>query len=95
MFIFLCWWAYKILFGMPFLIVIFIRKWRKRHASMYENIENYLAENNLVPIRYSYKEIKKMAGDFKKKLGEAGFGHVFKVKLCSGPFCGHQNIGQI
>jgi len=53
---------------------------------MYENIENYLGQNNLVPIRYSYKEIKKMAGDFKEKLGEGGFGSVFKAKLCSGPF---------
>ncbi|XP_047178512.1 rust resistance kinase Lr10-like [Vigna umbellata] len=78
-------WAYKILFGLPFLTVIFIRKWWKRHASMYQNIENYLEQNNMAPIRYSYKEIKKMAGGFKEKLGEGGFGSVFKAKLCSGP----------
>jgi len=29
-------WAYKVLFGLPFLIVIFICKWGKRHASKYE-----------------------------------------------------------
>jgi len=51
----------------------------------YENIENYLEENNLVPIRYSYKEIKKMARGFEEKLGEGGFAFVFKAKLRSGP----------
>ena len=38
--------------------------------SMFESIENYLEQNNLMPIRYSYKEVKKMAGGFKDKLGE-------------------------
>ncbi|KAK7377198.1 hypothetical protein VNO80_02619 [Phaseolus coccineus] len=79
-------WAYKVLFGLPFLIIIFIYKWRKRHTSMYENIENYLQQNSLAPIRYSYKEIKNMAGGFKEKLGEGGFGYVFKAKLRSGPY---------
>jgi len=78
-------WAYKVLFGLPFLIVIFICKWRKRHASMYENIENYLEQNNLAPIRYSYKEIK-MSEGFKEKLGKGGFDSVFKTNLRSGPF---------
>jgi serine/threonine protein kinase len=35
-------------------------------------------------IRYSYKEIKKMTRGFKDKLGEGGFGSVFKGKLRSG-----------
>ena len=52
---------------------------------MYESIENYLEQNNLMSIRYSYKEIKKMGGGFKDKLGEGGYGHVFKGKLPSGP----------
>jgi len=50
---------------------------------MYENIENYLEHANLMPIRYSYKEIKKMTGGFKDKLGEGGYGSVFKGKLSS------------
>ncbi|ESW33159.1 hypothetical protein PHAVU_001G047800 [Phaseolus vulgaris] len=53
--------------------------------SMYENIESYLEQNSLAPIRYSYKEIKKMAAGFKEKLGEGGFGYVFMAKLRSGP----------
>jgi len=74
--------------------VIFVCKWRKRHASTYENIENYLEQNNLAPIRYSYKEIKKMAGGFKEKLGQGGFGSVFKAKLCSGPYVAIKILGK-
>ncbi|XP_047159226.1 L-type lectin-domain containing receptor kinase S.6-like [Vigna umbellata] len=84
----------KILFGLPFLIVILICKWRKRHASIYENIENYLEQNHLAPIRYSYKEIKKMTGSFKQKLGEGGFGSVFKAKLRSGPSVAVKMLGK-
>jgi hypothetical protein len=44
---------------------------------MYDNIENFLLESNLNPIRYEYKEIKKMTGGFRVKLGQGGFGAVF------------------
>ncbi|RZB70666.1 Rust resistance kinase Lr10 isoform B [Glycine soja] len=77
--------AGKFLFGMTLFIVLLIYKWRKRHLSIYENIENYLEQNNLMPIGYSYKEIKKMARGFKEKLGGGGYGIVFKGKLHSGP----------
>ncbi|KAL2976636.1 hypothetical protein AAZX31_13G020000 [Glycine max] len=70
---------------MTLFIVLLIYKWRKRHLSIYENIENYLEQNNLMPIGYSYKEIKKMARGFKEKLGGGGYGFVFKGKLRSGP----------
>ena len=61
---------------------------------MYESIENYLEQNNLMPIRYSYKEIKKMGGGFKDKLGEGGYGHVFKGKLRSGPSVAIKILGK-
>ncbi|KAL2977365.1 hypothetical protein AAZX31_13G063100 [Glycine max] len=87
-------WACKFLFGVPLIIAFVIYKWRKRHLSMYESIENYLEQNNLMPIRYSYKEIKKMGGGFKDKLGEGGYGHVFKGKLPSGPSVAIKILGK-
>ncbi|XP_027939015.1 rust resistance kinase Lr10-like [Vigna unguiculata] len=72
--------------GMILFIVLLVYKWRRRHLSLYENIENYLEQNSLIPIRYSYKEIKKMTRGFNEKLGEGGYGSVFKGKLRSGPW---------
>jgi len=52
---------------------------------MYDTIEEFLqSHNNLMPIRYSYSEIRKMSKSFKDKLGEGGFGTVFKGTLRSG-----------
>ncbi|XP_027338044.1 rust resistance kinase Lr10-like [Abrus precatorius] len=39
-----------------------------------------------MPIRYSYKKIKHMTKSFKEKLGQGGFGEVYKGKLRSGLF---------
>ncbi|XP_058724650.1 rust resistance kinase Lr10-like isoform X2 [Vicia villosa] len=76
----------RFLFGMTLFIAFLIYKWKKRHLSMFEYIEVYLQQqNNLNPIGYSYKEIKKMVRGFKDKLGEGGFGTVFKGNLRSGP----------
>jgi len=48
-------------------------------------IEFLHTHNNLMPVvRYSYSEIKKMTRGFKEKLGEGGFGCVYKEKLRSG-----------
>ncbi|QCE06512.1 brassinosteroid insensitive 1-associated receptor kinase 1 [Vigna unguiculata] len=84
----------RFLFAVTLLIVILIYKWRRRHLSMYENIENYLENNNLMPIRYSYKEIKKMVKGFKEKLGEGGYGSVFKGKLSSGTCVAIKMLGK-
>jgi serine/threonine protein kinase len=78
--------AARFLFGVTFFISLLIYKWRKRHLSIYECIELYLQQQNtLMPIRYSYKEIKKMARGFKDTLGAGGFGSAFKGNLRSGP----------
>ncbi|KAK7385135.1 hypothetical protein VNO78_30846 [Psophocarpus tetragonolobus] len=77
--------AGRYLLGMTLFIALLIYKRRNKHLSMYENIENYLEQNNLMPIRYSYKEIKNMAKGFQDKLGKGGFGSVFKGRLRSGP----------
>ncbi|XP_031116043.1 PR5-like receptor kinase isoform X2 [Ipomoea triloba] len=75
----------KIIIGVPCAIVFLIIKFRRRHLSEFDAIENFLSsENNLLPIRYSYKHIKNMTKAFKEKLGEGGFGSVYKGKLQSG-----------
>ncbi|KAG5079625.1 hypothetical protein GLYMA_02G100300v4 [Glycine max] len=76
--------ATRLLFGITLLLMLYIYMWRRRHYSMYENIEIFLLDSNLNPIRYEYREIKKMTKDFKVKLGEGGFGSVYKGKLRSG-----------
>ncbi|GMN44423.1 hypothetical protein TIFTF001_013614 [Ficus carica] len=64
---------------------LLIYKWRRRHLSVYDSIEEFLqSHNNLRPITYSFSDIKKMTKDFKDKLGEGGYGSVYKGKLRSG-----------
>ncbi|TYJ48172.1 hypothetical protein E1A91_A01G042000v1 [Gossypium mustelinum] len=71
--------------GIICLLALVTYKWRRRHLSMDDMIEEFLqSQNNLVPIRYSFKKIKKMTKNFKDKLGEGGYGSVFKGKLRSG-----------
>ncbi|PNX94103.1 receptor-like protein kinase, partial [Trifolium pratense] len=79
------------------LIVFFaklIHTYRLRHTSIYENIEDFLQGNSLMPIRYSYKEIKKMTRGFKDKLGEGGYGKVYKGQLRSGPLVAIKMLGK-
>ncbi|KAM3691171.1 hypothetical protein ACB098_09G176900 [Castanea mollissima] len=77
--------AAKMSLGAPFVVAFLIYKWRRRHLSMYDAVEEFLqSQNNLMPIRYSYSQIKKMTKGFKDKLGEGGYGSVFKGKLQSG-----------
>ncbi|XP_042032638.1 rust resistance kinase Lr10-like [Salvia splendens] len=67
--------------GLSFFIIKFLR----RHLSVYEEIEGFLQSNNeLTAIRYSYSDIKKMTKGFREKLGQGGYGHVYKGKLRSG-----------
>ncbi|KAJ4822619.1 hypothetical protein Tsubulata_020950, partial [Turnera subulata] len=76
---------HKILIGILCLVALVIRKFRRRHLSMHDTIEDFLQnQNNMMPIRYSYSEIKRMTGGFSDKLGQGGYGSVFKGKLRSG-----------
>eukprot|EP00258_Populus_trichocarpa_P015668 XP_006372706.2 rust resistance kinase Lr10 [Populus trichocarpa] len=74
--------------GLSCLLTLLIYKWQRRHLSMYEDIEKFLQshDNDLMPIRYTYSEIKKITNGFKDKLGEGGSGSVYKGKLRSGRF---------
>ncbi|KAM5550722.1 rust resistance kinase Lr10-like [Rosa sericea] len=77
----------KFILGTPFVTLLLIKKWRTRHLSSYRTIEDFLHNgSNFVPIRYSFSEIKKMSNNFKNKLGEGGYGSVFKGVLRSSRF---------
>ncbi|XP_058724486.1 LEAF RUST 10 DISEASE-RESISTANCE LOCUS RECEPTOR-LIKE PROTEIN KINASE-like 2.4 [Vicia villosa] len=80
-----CLFGVKIIFGVPSIVVLLIYKWRQKHLSIYDGIEDFLqSDNNIIPLRYSYKDIKKITEKFKTKLGHGGYGSVFKGKLRSG-----------
>ncbi|XP_052198780.1 LEAF RUST 10 DISEASE-RESISTANCE LOCUS RECEPTOR-LIKE PROTEIN KINASE-like 2.5 [Diospyros lotus] len=52
-----------------------------------QNVEAFLKSfGSLVSKRYSYLEIKKITNSFENKLGEGGFGGVYKGKLHDGQF---------
>ncbi|KAI5394494.1 hypothetical protein KIW84_061235, partial [Lathyrus oleraceus] len=75
----------KIVFGVPCIVVLLVYKWRQKHLSIYNGIEDFLqSDNNIIPIRYSYRDIKKITEKFKTKLGQGGYGFVFKGQLRSG-----------
>ncbi|CAL0319495.1 unnamed protein product [Lupinus luteus] len=76
-------WVITTLFIIIFLCIL---KCRRKHLSMYINIEDFLRGDNgyMMPIRYSYKDIKRITEGFKIKLGSGGFGSVFKGQLRSG-----------
>ncbi|XP_048330831.1 rust resistance kinase Lr10 [Ziziphus jujuba] len=81
------WSGVKLVLGIPLVIVFLIHKWGRLHLSMYNIIEEFLQTNNdLMLVRYSYSEIRKMTKGFKDKLGEGGYGSVYKGKLRSGCF---------
>ncbi|KAA8518034.1 hypothetical protein F0562_015508 [Nyssa sinensis] len=79
----------------PCVSAILVYKLQRRHLSMYDSIENFLqSHNNLMPIRYSYSDIKKMTNNFKEKLGEGGYGSVYKGKLRSGSLVAIKILGK-
>ncbi|CAA2978444.1 rust resistance kinase Lr10-like [Olea europaea subsp. europaea] len=81
--------------GILFLFTLLAYKFRRRHLSMYDNIEEFLQiQNNFMPIRYSYKHLKSMTKNFKDKLGEGGYGTVFKGQLRSGPLVAIKLMGK-
>ncbi|KAJ8564738.1 hypothetical protein K7X08_001198 [Anisodus acutangulus] len=57
----------------------------KRKREDYRNVKAFLKNHgSLAPRKYSYSEVKKMTEYFKNKLGQGGFGCVYKGKLHNG-----------
>ncbi|XP_047969381.1 rust resistance kinase Lr10-like isoform X2 [Salvia hispanica] len=72
-------------FTFPLVARLLIYKFQTRRRSSHEDIESFLqSDNKLAPIRYSYSDIKKMTKGFQDKLGQGGYGSVYKGKLRSG-----------
>ncbi|KAA8532679.1 hypothetical protein F0562_032712 [Nyssa sinensis] len=58
--------------------------WKKKTEN-YRDIEAFLRNcGSLAPKRYSYADVKKMTYSFKRKLGQGGYGCVYKGKLHNG-----------
>ncbi|XVF83228.1 hypothetical protein PTKIN_Ptkin16aG0117400 [Pterospermum kingtungense] len=70
--------------GIFCLIGLVIYKFRRRHLSVDDTIEEFLQSQNFMPVRYSYYDLKKMTRGFRDKLGQGGYGSVYKGKLRSG-----------
>ena len=70
--------------GIVCLIAFLIYKFGPGNTFMDDAIEVFLQSHNLMPVRYSYSQIKSMTNGFKDKLGQGGYGTVFKGKLQSG-----------
>uniref|UniRef100_A0A2N9IZ64 Protein kinase domain-containing protein n=1 Tax=Fagus sylvatica TaxID=28930 RepID=A0A2N9IZ64_FAGSY len=55
--------------------------WKKKTRNA-EYIEDFLKKcGSFAPKRYNYKDVKKMTNSFKDKLGQGGYGDVYKGKL--------------
>ncbi|XP_047940199.1 probable serine/threonine-protein kinase At1g01540 [Salvia hispanica] len=85
----------RIIMGFLCAMGFLIYKFQRRRLSAYEEIESFLqSDNHLSPIRYSYSDIKNMTRNFREKLGEGGFGSVYKGKLRSGYYVAVKLLGK-
>nr|XP_043639697.1 LEAF RUST 10 DISEASE-RESISTANCE LOCUS RECEPTOR-LIKE PROTEIN KINASE-like 2.1 [Erigeron canadensis] len=60
-----------------------LKQRRKRKSNV--NVDKFLKNHEFfAPKRYSYSQVKKMTNSFKVKLGQGGFGSVYKGELSNG-----------
>ncbi|KAF6173115.1 hypothetical protein GIB67_020707 [Kingdonia uniflora] len=82
--------------GFILVIILACVCWRRKYSSVnsivfwkksknYEKLEEFLRNyGSMAPKRYTYSDITRMTDSFKDKLGQGGFGGVFKGKLLDG-----------
>ncbi|XP_072984662.1 LEAF RUST 10 DISEASE-RESISTANCEUS RECEPTOR-LIKE PROTEIN KINASE-like 2.1 [Typha latifolia] len=69
----------------PLSIYIFLAHKFWRTLVSVDNVERFLRNQQaLTPMRYSYTDLIAITGHFREKLGQGGFGSVFKATLLSG-----------
>ncbi|KAJ3685996.1 hypothetical protein LUZ61_015160 [Rhynchospora tenuis] len=72
------------LFCMPSVVFVFLTHKYRRERMHFDNVEKFLRyQQALAPTRYSYTEIIAITRNFREKLGEGGFGSVFKGSIFS------------
>ncbi|KAG9447232.1 hypothetical protein H6P81_013360 [Aristolochia fimbriata] len=77
--------AVRTVIGVLCFMVFLIYKCKTKYIWMDTTVEEFLVRYRCQsPTRYSYRDVKKMTRGFKEKLGQGGFGSVYKGKLSSG-----------
>nr|ALF95909.1 serine-threonine kinase STK14 [Cocos nucifera] len=67
------------------IILVGLLHYRKSHSNNMHSVEDLLHKyGSSVPKRYKYSEIKRMTKSFSHKLGQGGYGNVFKGNLYDG-----------
>ncbi|KAL5761173.1 hypothetical protein ACOSQ2_020011 [Xanthoceras sorbifolium] len=69
------------------LVILIVYKSIKsnKEKEVQQKVEKFLEDyKTLNPTRYTYSDLKKITGKFKHKLGQGGYGTVYKGKLSSG-----------
>ncbi|OAY71628.1 rust resistance kinase Lr10-like [Ananas comosus] len=76
--------AFVILLLLVVILVYFYTQ-SKREKEIRLKVEKFLASYNAIkPTRYTFSELKKITKRFKNKLGQGGFGSVYKGELANG-----------
>ncbi|KAJ0094529.1 hypothetical protein Patl1_15154 [Pistacia atlantica] len=75
--------------GSIFLVLVILllyKSWKSENEKETQlKIDNFLQDyRTLNPTRYTYSDLKKITGKFKKRLGQGGYGSVFRGKFSNG-----------
>ncbi|XP_044489460.1 rust resistance kinase Lr10-like [Mangifera indica] len=67
-------------------ILIFYKSWKSESEKEAQlKVDKFLEDyKTLNPARYSYSDLKKITGKFKQRLGQGGYGSVFRGKFSNG-----------